>query len=897
MNAFVIHEGYLKLQEISCCLLGGSPRILKIARDFVFSVGGFVIFLSCSFNWEKIWRTCESNNYGYGSNLVKMETKEDEIETKEDAEEFDDRPPSPYVVLQQISEEAVRVAGEALQSVYTGSNIPPLGHRRSQSEVVMGHHKRSNSFQRWKTQMKKAWGWGDNSSEQGCWSSFNPEILADHKRQWLQLQSKSSDLKKYKEPTSLFEHFIIAGLPPDANLEIVEDAFAKRKKWELEMAKSEIYDLKVLQHRGPSVPSLEPQVLFKYPPGKKLAPRLKDLAAFCFPGGVKARLLERTPSLSDLNQLVYGQEHLGRDDLSFIFSLKVEDNSNLYGVCLHVSEIVQRPPGIIGSASPLSQSFGGCSRFLVSALRCYCVLTRVPFFELHYEMLNSIIAQERLNRITQFVTEMSLNDYIPSVSKPHDQMNENSDSPDREGDSDLMASAIPLDSAVALTAAAAGIISDDEVPSRSSRTWEPKSPESATASEASEFSQVREVDKDCRRNSQVFDDFASEASETRSDCLERTSASYENGQTSPEVGAFFRRNRTLDHLGSSESLFSPVRSINSEDEDDEIFSSYENDGGDDMIMEWARENKNDLLQIVCGYHALPLPQRGSELVFHPLEHLQAIMFRRPPVSSLGLCEKYIDSKLHDPLEVAEVNAKLAVAEESLALSIWTTAAVCRVLSLESVLALLAGVLLEKQVVVVCPNLGILSATVLSFIPMIRPFEWQSLLLPVLPRKMLDFLDAPVPFIVGIQNKPADLKMKTSNLVHVNVYKDQVKMCHLPTLPRYKELTSELGPIHARLSREHSLAKKHPVYRCSEVQAEAAAQFLTVTRRYLESFCLDLRSHTITSVQSNNDRVSLLLKDSFIDSFPSRDRPFIKLFVDTQLFTVLSDSRLSSFENE
>lgn len=86
------------------------------------------------------------------------------------------------------------------------------------------------------------------------------------------------------------------------------------------------------------------------------------------------------------------------------------------------------------------------------------------------------------------------------------------------------------------------------------------------------------------------------------------------------------------------------------------------------------------------------------------------------------------------------------------------------------------------------------------------------------------------------------------------------------------------------------------------------------------------------------QVSLLLKDSFIDSFPSKDRSFIKvtcnsfqrvndtlyllswallscnsnplfyhlsfvlqlrllqLLVDTQMFTVLSDSRLSSFEN-
>jgi hypothetical protein len=42
------------------------------------------------------------------------------------------------------------------------------------------------------------------------------------------------------------------------------------------------------------------------------------------------------------------------------------------------------------------------------------------------------------------------------------------------------------------------------------------------------------------------------------------------------------------------------------------------------------------------------------------------------------------------------------------------------------------------------------------------------------------------------------------------------MCHLPTLPRRKELVSELGPIHARLSHESSNAK-YPVYRCSEVQ--------------------------------------------------------------------------------
>lgn len=67
---------------------------------------------------------------------------------------------------------------------------------------------------------------------------------------------------------------------------------------------------------------------------------------------------------------------------------QVGDNATLYGVCLQVREIVQRPPAIYVNSSAPCQSPLGSSRFLVSAPRCYCVLTRVPFFELHYEMLN-----------------------------------------------------------------------------------------------------------------------------------------------------------------------------------------------------------------------------------------------------------------------------------------------------------------------------------------------------------------------------------------------------------------------------------------------------------------------------------------------------------------------------
>ncbi|GJU10661.1 hypothetical protein Tco_1133057 [Tanacetum coccineum] len=182
------------------------------------------------------------------------------------------------------------------------TTVGPGGHRRCRSEV-------------------------DGSQEQ---TFFNPEILAHQKRQWYQFQSRSSDTTKYQDPTPLFKHFLIAGIHPNANLGPVEDAFAKRKKWEAKSNKTDLMDLKVMQFRSPPSVMVEPQ----------------------------ADVMRRSPSLSELNHIVYRQEHLSRDDLSFIFSLKVADNATLYSVCLHTQEFVQRPPGMLHDASPLPRAPG-----------------------------------------------------------------------------------------------------------------------------------------------------------------------------------------------------------------------------------------------------------------------------------------------------------------------------------------------------------------------------------------------------------------------------------------------------------------------------------------------------------------------------------------------------------
>ncbi|XP_024973837.1 uncharacterized protein LOC112512205 [Cynara cardunculus var. scolymus] len=765
------------------------------------------------------------------------------------------------------------------------TTVGSSGHRRCKSEIVtsLNTQNQNNGFQRLKTQMQKALNWGGNQEQ----AFFNPEILANQKRQWYQFHTKSSDITKYEDPSSLFEHFLVAGIHPNANLEPVEDAFARRKNMDTKVDPTELMDPQAVQFQSPPTPNvmMEPQILFKYPPGKKLSMRLEDLASFCFPAGVKAHVLERTPSLSELNQLVYGQEHLNRDDLSFIFSLKVADNATLYGICLQTQDFVQRPPGMLGTASSLARASRGGSRCLVSAPRCYCILTRVPFFELHYEMLNSIIAQERLNRITHFASEVSL-DHVPSAAKLNDQAVECTDDTSKE--LSWMDSAIPVDNELAISppSAAAAVIIDNVISSPS--RLETGSPSSAVFRDKS-FNKEIQTETVGRKDLPDLDDSNHDALEKRWEYLGKMHGDYETVRREYVEACVFPPSQTLERLGSSGPLFSSVKGVVSEDED-VVLSCSDKDAINKAIMEWAREHKNDLLQIVCGYHALPVPSYGGKIVFRPLEHLQTIEYYRTAFS-------FGEDPKEQILDIPDkVKFKLAAIEEAVSLSNWTTATICRVLSLENILILLAGVLLEKQVIITSPNLGVLSATVLSLIPMILPFEWQSLFLPVLPGKMFDFLDAPVPFVVGILHKPADNKIKTSNLVHVDLTHNEVEISSLPPFPKLRELITRLGPLHARLAADKSAIRKHPVYRLNKFQNEAAAQFLTVLRQHLESLCTNLSSHAITSVQSDDDRVSLLMKESYIDSFPARDRPFIRQFVDTQMFTVLSDTRLSRIQN-
>ena len=74
--------------------------------------------------------------------------------------------------------------------------------------------------------------------------------------------------------------------------------------------------------------------------------------------------------------------------------------------------------------------------------------------------------------------------------------------------------------------------------------------------------------------------------------------------------------------------------------------------------------------------------------------------------------------------------------------------------------------------VVCPSIGHLTACVLAVSVLLRPLEWQSVMLPVLPSEMVAFLEAPVPFVVGVSDD--DVREWTSARTS-EAFRDAIKM--------------------------------------------------------------------------------------------------------------------------
>jgi hypothetical protein len=73
-------------------------------------------------------------------------------------------------------------------------------------------------------------------------------------------------------------------------------------------------------------------------------------------------------------------------------------------------------------------------------------------------------------------------------------------------------------------------------------------------------------------------------------------------------------------------------------------------------------------------------------------------------------------------------------------------------------------LLETKIIVVGNETGLVSSVVLGLLTLIKPFEWVSPVIPMLPIKLTEFIESPVPILVGMVLDPLDNKTTGSTIL-------------------------------------------------------------------------------------------------------------------------------------
>ncbi|ORY83054.1 AEX-3 domain-domain-containing protein [Protomyces lactucae-debilis] len=125
----------------------------------------------------------------------------------------------------------------------------------------------------------------------------------------------------------------------------------------------------------------------------------------------------------------------------------------------------------------------------------------------------------------------------------------------------------------------------------------------------------------------------------------------------------------------------------------------------------------------------------------------------------------------------------------------------RALSIINIVKLCEAALLESRIVLISAHTSMLSLAAQGLLSLLWPFEWQGVFIPVLPRRLVQGLEAPTPYIMGINAAWTNIEYPIGS---------DVVLCHLdnntidgtvPELPsgirrKFTSLLSQASMMHS-----------------------------------------------------------------------------------------------------
>lgn len=108
----------------------------------------------------------------------------------------------------------------------------------------------------------------------------------------------------------------------------------------------------------------------------------------------------------------------------------------------------------------------------------------------------------------------------------------------------------------------------------------------------------------------------------------------------------------------------------------------------------------------------------------------------------------------------------------------------RALSLENIVSLFECALAESRIIFVSSHTAMLHLATKALASLLYPLSWASIFIPVLPVRLVSALEAPCPYIVGIERR-YDVEFPEDDFVYVDLDHDaiEINMPAPPALPR------------------------------------------------------------------------------------------------------------------
>uniref|UniRef100_A0A671WDQ8 DENN domain containing 5A n=1 Tax=Sparus aurata TaxID=8175 RepID=A0A671WDQ8_SPAAU len=126
--------------------------------------------------------------------------------------------------------------------------------------------------------------------------------------------------------------------------------------------------------------------------------------------------------------------------------------------------------------------------------------------------------------------------------------------------------------------------------------------------------------------------------------------------------------------------------------------------------------------------------------------------------------------------------------------------VFNLLGVENVLQLFTCALLEMQILLYSQHYQRLMTVAESITALMFPFQWQHVYVPILPASLLHFLDAPVPYLMGLHSNGQDDRTKLelpqeANLCFVDIDNHFIELPEeLPQFPNKLEFIQEISEV-------------------------------------------------------------------------------------------------------